>query len=173
MYITKRKIKQKKDSTIRQACPAPLGVAILKLYHLLEKQSNAKVSGFPKVQCKNICVTSTMRYILNLCKRVPMHIFDCLKSFFQVKKSNPDAKPPKRTPKFFKVRWKSSAIRIKDGHLILSNGQGKEPVILEGVKKNQSMLRCISSADTTISHLSIKLTFLRNKNRYYCFCRYG
>ena len=61
--------------------------------------------------------------------------FDCLKSFFQVKKSNPDAKPPKRTPKFFKVRWKSSAIRIKDGHLILSNGQGKEPVILEGVKE--------------------------------------
>lgn len=61
--------------------------------------------------------------------------FDCLKSFFQVQTSNPDAKPPKRTPKFFKVRWKSSAIRLKDCQLILSNGKGKEPVILEDVRE--------------------------------------
>ena len=43
--------------------------------------------------------------------------FDSLKSYFRVVKSNPDAKPPKRTPKFFKVRWnwKLSAISLKDG----------------------------------------------------------
>ena len=56
--------------------------------------------------------------------------FDALKSFFQVRKSNSQAKPPKRTPKFFKVRWKSTAIRHKDGQLILSNGKGREPIIL-------------------------------------------
>ena len=61
--------------------------------------------------------------------------FDCLKSFFEVRKSNSDAKPPKRTRKFFKVRWKSGAIRLKDDQLILSNGKGREPVILEDVSE--------------------------------------
>ena len=61
--------------------------------------------------------------------------FDCLKSFFEVRKSAPDAKPPKRTRKYFKVRWKSSAIRLKDGHLILSNGKGNKPVILEDISE--------------------------------------
>ena len=57
--------------------------------------------------------------------------FDSLKSYFQVVKSNPDAKPPKRTPKFFKVRWKSSAISLKDGILKLSNGKGGPPITLQ------------------------------------------
>ena len=61
--------------------------------------------------------------------------FDSLKSFFEVRKSNPDAKPPKRTPKYFKVRWKSGAIHLKDNRLILSNGQGRAPVILENVRE--------------------------------------
>ena len=57
--------------------------------------------------------------------------FDALSSFFQIRKSNPDAKPPKRTRRFFKVRWKSTAIRHKEGKLILSNGRGREPIVLE------------------------------------------
>ena len=57
--------------------------------------------------------------------------FDALSSYRQVKKSNPNAKPPKRTPRHFKVRWKSGAIRHKNGRLILSNGKGRAPVILE------------------------------------------
>ena len=57
--------------------------------------------------------------------------FDALDSYFQVRKVNPDAKPPKRTPKHFKVRWKSGAIRNKDGKLILSNGHGRPPIVLE------------------------------------------
>ena len=57
--------------------------------------------------------------------------FDSLKSYFQVVKCNPDAKPPKRTPKFFKVRWKSSAISLKDGMLKLSNGKGGPPITLQ------------------------------------------
>lgn len=31
--------------------------------------------------------------------------FDSLKSYFRAIKSNPDAKPPNRTRKFYKVRW--------------------------------------------------------------------
>ena len=57
--------------------------------------------------------------------------FDSLKSYFRVVKSNPDAKPPKRTPKFFKVRWKSSAISLKDGVLRLSNGKGHKRITLQ------------------------------------------
>ena len=61
--------------------------------------------------------------------------FDSLKSFFEVRKSEPDAKPPKRTPKYFRVRWKSGAIKLKDNQLILSNGKGNEPVILDNVSE--------------------------------------
>ena len=57
--------------------------------------------------------------------------YDSLKSYFRVVKSNPNAKPPKRTPRHFKVRWKSSAIRHKDGVVYLSNGKGREPITLK------------------------------------------
>ena len=61
--------------------------------------------------------------------------FDSLKSYFQTVKKNPDAKPPKRTPKFFKVRWKSSAISLKDNVLRLSNGKGHKPITLQSTVK--------------------------------------
>ena len=57
--------------------------------------------------------------------------FDSLKSYFRVVKSNPEAKPPKRTPHFFKVRWKSSAISLRDGVLRLSNGKDNPPITLQ------------------------------------------
>ena len=57
--------------------------------------------------------------------------FDSLKSYFRAVKSNPNAKPPKRTRQFFKVRWKSSAISLKDGVLRLSNGKGHESITLQ------------------------------------------
>ena len=56
--------------------------------------------------------------------------FNSLKSYFRVVKSSPDAKPPKRTRKFFKVRWKSSAISLKAGVLRLSNGKCNPPITL-------------------------------------------
>ncbi len=59
--------------------------------------------------------------------------FDSLKSYFRVVKSNPEAKPPKRTPHFFKVRWKSSAISLRDGVLRLSNGKGNPPITLQSI----------------------------------------
>jgi putative transposase len=61
--------------------------------------------------------------------------FDSLKSFFEVRQSNTEAKPPKRTPRYFKVRWKSGAIRIEGDQLILSNGKGRAPVLLENVQE--------------------------------------
>ena len=57
--------------------------------------------------------------------------FDSLKSYFRVVKSNPDAKPPKRTPYYFKVRWIQNGITFKDGLVRLSNGKGNEPIVLK------------------------------------------
>ena len=57
--------------------------------------------------------------------------FDSLKSYFQAVNSNPDAKPPKRTSRYFKVRWIQNGITFKDGVVRLSNGRGNEPIILQ------------------------------------------
>ena len=47
------------------------------------------------------------------------------------KQADPEAKPPRRRKRFFKVQWKSTAIRLKDGKLILSNGRGNEPLVID------------------------------------------
>ena len=57
--------------------------------------------------------------------------FDSLKSYFRVSKSNPDAKPPKRTPHFYKVRWIQNGISFKDGVVRLSNGKGNAAITLK------------------------------------------
>ena len=57
--------------------------------------------------------------------------FDSLKSYFRVSQSNPDAKPPKRTPKFYKVRWIQNGITFKAGVIKLSNGKGNESITLK------------------------------------------
>ena len=57
--------------------------------------------------------------------------FDSLKSYFRAVKSNPDAKPPKRTRRHFKVRWIQNGIAFKDGVIRLSNGKGNEPITLK------------------------------------------
>ena len=57
--------------------------------------------------------------------------FDSLKSYFRVSTSNPDTKPPKRTPYYFKVRWIQNGITFKDGVVRLSNGKGNAPITLK------------------------------------------
>ena len=57
--------------------------------------------------------------------------FDSLKSYFRVSKSNPDAKPPKHTPHFYKVRWIQNGITFKDGVVRLSNGKGNAAITLK------------------------------------------
>ena len=62
--------------------------------------------------------------------------FDSLKSYFRAVKSNPDAKPPKRTRRHFKVRWIQNGITFKDGVIRLSNGKGNEPITLKSDVKS-------------------------------------
>lgn len=56
--------------------------------------------------------------------------FAALKSWRQRRKDDPDAKPPRRRRRYFKVVWKSSAIRLKNGVLRLSNGKRNDPLLL-------------------------------------------
>jgi putative transposase len=55
---------------------------------------------------------------------VVQSFYASLKSWRARRKEDPDAHPPRRTQRFYKVQWKNSAIRVKDGRLLLSNGKG-------------------------------------------------
>ena len=46
------------------------------------------------------------------------------------KKGHEEAKYPRRRKWYYKITWKSSGIRLKDGHLILSTGKSIENLIL-------------------------------------------
>jgi putative transposase len=46
-----------------------------------------------------------------------------LKSWRARRKLDPKAKPPKRRRGYFRIEYKSSAIRLRDGVLLLSNGR--------------------------------------------------
>ena len=133
MYITKT-LKQKKTQQLDTlACES--GRCYSKVVSLIRKTFQRK--GFwlsqnavqKYMRLRGFCLHSqTVQGCIH-------SYFDSLKSFFEVRESNPEAKPPKRTPRHFKVRWIQNAIRIKDGQLILSNGKGREPVILENVSE--------------------------------------
>ena len=56
--------------------------------------------------------------------------FDALKSWREVRKTVPEARPPKKLHKYFCVSWKRSAIRVKESNLVLSNGKLTEPLII-------------------------------------------
>jgi putative transposase len=60
--------------------------------------------------------------------------FHALATWRAVKETNPNAKPPHRLKRFFKVVWKRVAIRIIDGNLVLSNAKGTNPFVIKGWK---------------------------------------
>lgn len=53
-----------------------------------------------------------------------------LKSWRTRRKTDPNSKPPRRRRWYYKLIWKSSAIKIKNGKLKLSNGKSNEPLIV-------------------------------------------
>jgi putative transposase len=55
-----------------------------------------------------------------------------LKSWRARKKAgDPDAHPPRKRKWYFRIEYKSTAIRHKDGKLTLSNGKGNAPLVLD------------------------------------------
>ncbi len=59
---------------------------------------------------------------------VVQSFFASLQSWRKRRKADPQARPPKRRRRFFKVQWKASGIRLRDGCLVLSNGKGNKPL---------------------------------------------
>jgi len=57
--------------------------------------------------------------------------FNALKSWREVRKTVPEANPPKRLRKYCSVVWKNSAIRVKKNQLHLSNGRNTQPLIID------------------------------------------
>ena len=56
--------------------------------------------------------------------------YDALSSWRSKREAYPDAKPPYKQKRFFKTVWKSSALRVRDGKLRLSNGRGSDPIVI-------------------------------------------
>ncbi len=57
--------------------------------------------------------------------------FASLNSWRKRRKSDPDAHPPRRRRYYFRIEYKGTAIRLKDGRLTLSNGKGNAPLMLD------------------------------------------
>ena len=63
----------------------------------------------------------------------------CVQAFFaslkswraRKKQGDPDAHPPRKRKRFFRVEYKRSAMVLKDGKLRLSNGKGNAPLLLD------------------------------------------
>jgi putative transposase len=64
---------------------------------------------------------------------VVQSFFAALASWHARRKEDPEAKPPYRRKGFYRVQWKSTAIRIKDGMLFLANAanaRGTAPLVV-------------------------------------------
>jgi putative transposase len=56
--------------------------------------------------------------------------FASLKAYFQCVKTNPDAKPPHKTHKYYCIPFKQSAIKVNSNSIWLSCGKDRTPVIV-------------------------------------------
>ena len=67
---------------------------------------------------------------------ITQSFFASLKSWRERRKTDLNSKPPRRRKWYFKLIWKSSAIKLKDGKLRLSNGKANEPLIVDWCWEN-------------------------------------
>ncbi len=61
---------------------------------------------------------------------VVQSFYASLKSWRILRKVNPDAKPPRRRRRFYRVQWKNSAMCLMDNKLVLSNGRCNLPLVI-------------------------------------------
>ncbi|MBV9387104.1 MAG: transposase [Chroococcidiopsidaceae cyanobacterium CP_BM_ER_R8_30] len=66
------------------------------------------------------------------CDAIADNFYASIRSANQRKKAgDTQAKYPRRRKYFYKITWKSAAIRLKDGKLVLANGRGNKPLIFD------------------------------------------
>jgi putative transposase len=56
-----------------------------------------------------------------------------LKSWRERRKTDSNARPPRRRRYYYKIQWKASAIKVVNGKLRLSNGKGNKPLVIPWV----------------------------------------
>jgi len=56
--------------------------------------------------------------------------YDSLTSWQKLRRINPDARPPNKLYRYHTIPFKESAIKLKDGKLVLSCGKGNAPVVI-------------------------------------------
>jgi len=61
---------------------------------------------------------------------VVQSFFAALASWRERRKDDPDAHPPRRRKRYYRVIWKPSAIRVTVSTLRLSNGKGNAPLVV-------------------------------------------
>jgi putative transposase len=64
---------------------------------------------------------------------VVQSFFASLKSWRERRKTDPNARPPRRRRYYYKIQWKASAIKVVNGKLRLSNGKGNKPLVIPWV----------------------------------------
>jgi putative transposase len=92
------------------------------------------------VRHKNIWLKPKHLMRLFTSKKLHAHTADaCVQAFFaslkswreRKKQGDPDAHPPRRRKRYFRIEYKRSAMVLKDGKLRLSNGKGNAPLVLD------------------------------------------
>ena len=129
MYTTK-KIKVKPTPEL-DALAIEAGRVYCKVISLLWKVKRKKGFWLSEKSIRNYMRLRGYNLHSQTVQAIIRSYFDSLKSYFQVVKSNPDAKPPKRTPRFYKVRWIQNGITFKEGVIRLSNGKNNAPITLQ------------------------------------------
>ena len=129
MYTTK-KIKVKPTPEL-DALAIEAGRVYCKVISLLWKVKRKKGFWLSEQSIRNYMRLRGYNLHSQTVQAIIRSYFDSLKSYFQVVKSNPDAKPPKRTPRFYKVRWIQNGITFKAGVIRLSNGKNNAPITLQ------------------------------------------
>lgn len=87
--------------------------------------------------------------------------YAALQSWCKRRKTDPHAKPLGRRCRYDRVPWNASALRARDGHLVLSNGQGTAPRIVpwswgtparveRGWTGSAYELRCVDRVEATV-----------------------
>jgi putative transposase len=67
--------------------------------------------------------------------------YDNLASWRELRKTDPNARMPKRRKWYFVLPYKSSAIKLKDNKLILSNGRGNAPLVFDWAFEKPDFVR--------------------------------
>jgi putative transposase len=101
--------------------------------------SQTVVSFWRTVNHKGIWLAPKHLMRWHTSKKLHAHTADaCVQAFFASLKSwrarkkdgDPDAHPPRKRKRYFRIEYKRSAMVLKDGKLRLSNGKGNEPLVL-------------------------------------------